>query len=270
MTDYEMQSHWSAVGERVGERDDANMLDGDDSPYYRYKAEQFTTRFLPQVPVDGKSLLDVGCGAGGTLGWMAQKRRPKRLAGCDQAPSMVEMAKRNVPTADIVLSDGDSLPFGDQEFDLVTTVTVLQHNPDELRARLLGEICRVSGGEVFLFEDTSLRMPVPAVVQGQYQNFYGRPVGWYAGVCGAHGFDLIETQYLQTKASLRVFLLLWSYLNRKRTGNTVEGSPFSPLHLAIERRALPITKRIDRLIKSPKGENTMMRFKRRQAPEGSA
>lgn len=52
MTEYEMQSHWSAVGERVGERKDANMLDGDDSPYYRYKAEQFSARFLPQIPVE--------------------------------------------------------------------------------------------------------------------------------------------------------------------------------------------------------------------------
>lgn len=77
---------------------------------------------------------------------MAQQHHPKRLVGCDQAPSMVEMAKRNVPSAEIVLSDGDSLPFGDQEFDVVTTVTVLHHNPDERRARLLGEICRVSGG----------------------------------------------------------------------------------------------------------------------------
>jgi ubiquinone/menaquinone biosynthesis C-methylase UbiE len=266
MSDYEMQSHWSAVGERVGERQDANMLDGDDSPYYRYKAEQFSSRFLPRIPVDGLSMLDVGCGAGGTLRWMADHHHPKRLVGCDQAPSMVEMAKRNVPSAEVVLSDGDTIPFADQEFDVVTTVTVLHHNPDERRSRLLGEICRVSGGEVLLFEDTSLAMPVPARAQGPYQNFYGRPVGWYAGVCRTHGFDLVETQYLQTKASLRTFLLLWSYLNRDRKGSTEEGSPFSPLHLAIERRTLPITKRLDPYIKSPKGENTMMRFKRAAGP----
>ena len=91
-------------------------------------------------------------------------------------------------------------------------------------------------------------------------------MGWYAGVCGSHGFDLVETQYLHTKASLRTFLFLWSYLNRSRTDAGAEGSPFSPLHLAIERRTLPITRRIDPYIKNHKGENTMMRFERRSTP----
>lgn len=145
VSEYEMQSHWSAVGERIGTREDGNLLAGDDAPYYRYKAAQFSAQMLPRIPVEGLSVLDVGCGAGGTLRWMAQ-HHPKRLVGCDQAPGMVELASRNVPSAEIVQTDGDSLPFDDEEFDVVTTVTVLQHNPDDRRARMLSEICRVSGG----------------------------------------------------------------------------------------------------------------------------
>jgi SAM-dependent methyltransferase len=176
---------------------------------------------------------------------------------------MVELARRNVPDAEIVLTDGDSLPFGDGEFDVVTTVTVLHHNPDDRRARILSEICRVSAGTILLFEDTTNRMPSRSSAQGQYQNFYGRPVGWYAGVCNSNGFDLIETQFLQTRASLRAFLFLSAHLNRNGRESGSEGSPFSPIHLAIEKRTLPLTKRLDPFIKSYESENTMMRFERR-------
>jgi hypothetical protein len=133
--------------------------------------------------------------------------------------------------------------------------------PDLRRAKLLGEICRVSSDEVLLFEDTSLQMPVAADNrQGQYQNFFGRPVGWYAGVCNSHGFDLVETEYLQTKVSLKAFLFLWGLLNH---GRTDEGTPFSKLHIAIESRTLPITSRLDKFVHAHRGENTMMRFKKR-------
>jgi ubiquinone/menaquinone biosynthesis C-methylase UbiE len=264
MTEEELQRYWSTVGQRIKDREDGNLLAGDDSPYYQYKAEQFSARFLPRIPVAGLDVLDVGCGAGGTLRWMAQ-HNPKRLVGCDQAPGMIELATRHVPSAEMVQTDGDSLPFADQSFDIVTTVTVLQHNPDERCTRLLGEICRVSRGQVLLFEDTSLVMRPRPVGQGQYLNFYGRPVGWYAGVCAVHGFELIETQYLQTMASLRTFLFLWQFLNRTRRRKTDEGAPFSPLHLAVEKRTLPVTKRLDPFIRYRKGENTMMRFEKRRS-----
>jgi ubiquinone/menaquinone biosynthesis C-methylase UbiE len=259
-----MREEWSAVGDRIGNRGDRNLLAGDDALYFHYKAEKFGEKFLPQIPVDGFRVLDVGCGAGGTLKWMSS-RNPKRLVGCDQAPGMVAQARRNVPSAEIVQIDGDSLPFEDNEFDVVTTVTVLQHNPDARRTRILSEICRVSANQVILFEDTSLEMRPQnsGKGQGQYQNFYGRPVGWYSGVCSANGFDLVETQHLHTKVSLRTYLLLWSVLNKQRKGESVEGTPFSNLHQTVERITLPITRRLDPYIKSPKGENTMMRFVKR-------
>jgi ubiquinone/menaquinone biosynthesis C-methylase UbiE len=260
MAEYEMQSHWSGVGELIRERSDGNLLAGDDAPYYRYKGDQFAERFLPQIHPEGRAVLDVGCGAGANLRWMSE-RNPSHLVGCDQASEMVRLAKQNAPFAEVVQVDGETLPFSDGEFDLITTVTVLQHNPDLLRAKLLGEICRVSGDEILLFEDTSLQMPVAAAEgQGQYQNFFGRPVAWYAGVCNARGFDLVETQYLQTKVSLKTFLFLSGLLNRGRTG---EGTPFSNLHLAIESRTIHVTSRLDRLSHARRGENTMMRFKRR-------
>jgi ubiquinone/menaquinone biosynthesis C-methylase UbiE len=260
--DYQMEQHWSSVGQHVHDRPDGNLLAGDDSPYYRYKAALFSRKFLPKIPIDGLSLLDVGCGPGGTLHWMS-KQHPKRLTGVDQSTEMVASAKRNVPEAEVVQIDGENLPFSDKEFDVVTTVTVLHHNPDARREAILSEICRVSGSQIFLFEDTSKHMPLkPNTGGGAYQNFYGRPVGWYAGVCNTHGFDLVETEYLENYVSRRVELFLSAHLN---PNNRTEGTPISRWHNDLEKVTLPLTIRLDKIIKNAKGENTMMQFRRRNA-----
>jgi SAM-dependent methyltransferase len=254
-----MQKHWSEVAKRARDRTYGhNMYAGDDSPFLIYKGELLKEQFLPKVPVEGRSVLDVGCGLGGTLRYMIEQH-PARLVGCDQSIEMVSQAKINAPEAEILQTDGDRLPFKDEEFDVVYTVTVLQHNPDARRARLLGEICRVSAQDIFLFEDTPVKMPPPSSTPGPYQNFYGRPVGWHAGVCAGHGFELMETERQKTFVSRKVFMRLFGHLNR---GPRREGERFSELHLAIEKRTLPITKHLDRVFKGPKGELTMMHFRR--------
>jgi ubiquinone/menaquinone biosynthesis C-methylase UbiE len=261
MPDLDLERHWSDVGREIQNRPEQNLLAGDDSPYYRYKADLCSSTFLPQMDVSGRAVLEVGCGAGRVLQQLAA-RHPARLVGCDQAGEMVTLAARNLGgRAEIVHVDGDSLPFGDEEFDVVTTVTVLQHNPDDRRARLLGEMCRVAKDEVFLFEDTTLSNPpgTDAVAgEGQYQNYYGRPLSWYAEVCAGHGFSLMDTQRLETFISNSVSGVLYRVLSRDRTS---EGSPFSKAHRALEGLSLPITRRLDRLFKSP-GELTLMRFRR--------
>src|ERR1700681_28092 len=111
MPDKNMEQHWSSVGDEIQSRPDENLLAGDDAPYYRYKADLFSTKFLPLVPVEARAVLDVGCGAGRTLKRLAA-RHPRRLVGCDQANQMVALAKKNLgDSAEIFLVDGELLPF---------------------------------------------------------------------------------------------------------------------------------------------------------------
>jgi SAM-dependent methyltransferase len=213
------------------------------------------------MDVAGRAVLEVGCGAGRVLQQLAH-RQPGRLVGCDQAREMVALAAQNLgDRAEIVHVDGDSLPFSAEEFDVVTTVTVLQHNPDDRRARVLTEMCRVAKEEVYLFEDTTLSNPLvtEAVAgEGQYQNYYGRPLSWYAEVCASNGFSLMDTQRLETFVSNSVSGVLYRLFSRDGTS---EGSPFSKAHRALEGLSLPITRRLDHMFKSP-GELTLMRFRR--------
>jgi SAM-dependent methyltransferase len=262
MTDYDMREHWSKVGERIGIRGGVSLYAGDFTPYMEYKGQQSSARFLPKIAVEGLSVLDVGCGPGNMLKWLHSKGA-KRVVGCDQAPGMIEQAKRNTPSdVQVFLTDGDALPFHDGEFDLVMTNTVLQHNPDERRTNLLREICRVSAKSVILMEDTSLVMRPKTLGTGLYQNFYPRPVGWYAGAASTFGLDLVELDYLQTFVSLKVYLYLALLSNRGKVSSS-EGAPISPIHARIEKALISITKHIDGHVNYHKGENSFMRYERR-------
>ena len=278
MTDYDASEHWSEVAAKAGDRDiDGRLVAGDDAPYYRYKRQLFLDKFLSQIPIEGNAVLEVGCGPGGNLAEMLP-RHPQRLVGCDVAPAMVDAARREQPAdgAEVVLIDGHSLPFADEEFDVTLSVTVLMHNPDDRNDQLVREMCRTSKSRVYLIEDTFPAAPDSPVPQaptrdpaatgaakdgspGTYGTFFPRSVSQYAAKCAAEGFGLVDTQYLETYASHYLFALLSNRLDKQRTA---EGEKFSQLHWRIESLLQPITRQLDRVIRRPAGELTLMAFDR--------
>jgi 2-polyprenyl-3-methyl-5-hydroxy-6-metoxy-1,4-benzoquinol methylase len=98
----------------------------------------------------GRDVLDVGCNTGyGTMRFVPVARR---VVGVDVSPRAIEAARLRAPAgeAEFVVSSGFGLPFGDDEFDLVTSFQVLEHVPDA--AAFLEELARVTrpGGTVIL------------------------------------------------------------------------------------------------------------------------
>ena len=94
----------------------------------------------------GSRVLDVGCGSGEFLAELAA--RGSRVAGVDPADGMVALARRAAPTADVRIGDAESLPWPDDEFDVVTAINALQfaEDPDAAAAELLR--VTVPGGRV--------------------------------------------------------------------------------------------------------------------------
>jgi SAM-dependent methyltransferase len=88
-----------------------------------------------------RKVLDVGCGAGVDLVRFA--RAGAAVTGVDIAPAAVELARRNVELqrleAELVVADGEALPFGDGQFDLVFAHGVVQYTGND---RALVEECR--------------------------------------------------------------------------------------------------------------------------------
>ncbi|MFI5796308.1 class I SAM-dependent methyltransferase [Streptomyces sp. NPDC051677] len=147
-------TYWERVARRVSARDgEANVIAGDDTTFYRRKRELFLERLLAPATEGLHEVLEVGCGPGGNLAWLAG--RGMSVAGADVSPTMLEHVRRLLPDVPLTHIDGRQLPFADRSFEAVMTATVLQHNPPDGAGELLTEIARVADREVHLFEDTA-------------------------------------------------------------------------------------------------------------------
>jgi SAM-dependent methyltransferase len=86
--------------------------------------------------------LDVGCGTGVLAERLASAGYP--MVGVDPSEGMLEILQARTSLVRPVHASGSSLPFQDDNFELVVTVAALHHiaDPDDVR-QTLGEMLRV-------------------------------------------------------------------------------------------------------------------------------
>jgi SAM-dependent methyltransferase len=255
---YQPEQYWDSVAESIDERGDLKIIAGDDEPYYRYKRRLFLDLFR-RIDVRGKKVLEIGSGPGGNLQELTAMGAAS-VTGADISTKMIGVARRNLKNDSIQLVkiNGRELPFPDRAFDLAFTSTVLQHNTNEaVLLQLIGEICRVTNGEVILFERIESR------IKGHESNL-GRPVSYYAGILGRHGFELQSTLFLPLQASYYVCGAIRKLFNAR---TRKEGEHITGTARLLENLTLPLTKVLDRIIPSRRDVG-MLHFRRRsvQAP----
>jgi SAM-dependent methyltransferase len=123
------------------------------------------------------SILDVGCGTGRALMYLARSHTHLRLVGLEPVKALLTQAtlSNGVAAERLVRGVGDALPFADSSFDAVCEVGVLHHVPDP--AAVVREMTRVARRAVFLSDTNRFgRTSVPAGVV--------KLVLWRAGLGG--------------------------------------------------------------------------------------
>jgi ubiquinone/menaquinone biosynthesis C-methylase UbiE len=101
-------------------------------PGRRFTAEAMQmifTRYHTISPyVEGKTVLDVGCGAGIGLGYLVRKGA-KSVVGIDYSMENLRIAKHyyNNRKIKIIQSDAHKMPFKDNYFDVITAMQVIQY-----------------------------------------------------------------------------------------------------------------------------------------------
>ncbi|HEY2461976.1 MAG TPA: class I SAM-dependent methyltransferase [Candidatus Acidoferrum sp.] len=108
--------------------------------------------------LDGKSVLEIGCGQGFGMEIILQRFGAAKVSGIDLDPQMVARAKNRIsPFADratVSVGDATSIQAPDQSFDAVFDFGVIHHVPIWQDAIL--EIKRVlKPGGIFVFEEVS-------------------------------------------------------------------------------------------------------------------
>ena len=101
-------------------------------------------------------ILDVGCGAGGTLRRLLDfGAEPENCFGIDLVPKHVEVARRVHPNFTFVEGSAAHLPFPDEEFDLVHQATVFTSVLDpKIEQAIASEILRTlrPGGHMIWYD----------------------------------------------------------------------------------------------------------------------
>jgi ubiquinone/menaquinone biosynthesis C-methylase UbiE len=90
--------------------------------------------------------LDVACGTGYASRWL-----PGEITGLDQSARMLAVAAERLPQARFVQGDAFDLPFSDDSFERVVTMSFYGHLEREDRERFLAEARRV-GPELVVVE----------------------------------------------------------------------------------------------------------------------
>jgi len=89
-----------------------------------------------------RTLLDVGCGEGVLVQRWAQRIGTGRVVGIDLEEDSIQAGWREhqAPNLEYRVVSGESLPFAEGEFDMVSAIEVLEHVPDP--ERTLAEMAR--------------------------------------------------------------------------------------------------------------------------------
>jgi SAM-dependent methyltransferase len=124
-----------------------------DLEQYHFEKLHHLPRLVPFDRYNGRRVLEVGCGAGTDLIRFA--RHGAIVTGIDLAPSSIALAAANFRheqrRADLMVADGEALPFRDRSFDLVYAHGVVQYTTDD---RALVAECRrvLKPGGVAVFQ----------------------------------------------------------------------------------------------------------------------
>jgi len=175
------------------------------NPVQRYLLRRFHRRMASLLKATGATrILDAGCGEGFVISYLLQENDGFIITGIDCSLEAIKMARQMVPPVlskvegGVLFNVGDlrEMPYGDDSFDLVMCLEVLEHLPDphkglrELR-RVTSAHCLVSVPHEPFFRATNF-------LRGKHVPAWGRDPEhlqhWTAGQ-----FRRLVEQYFEIK-----------------------------------------------------------------------
>ena len=145
------------------------------------------------IDLDGKVILDAGCGSGYNLKLISETWQPKEIHGFDYMPGMVKLAKKKGLTANLFVGDITAIDLPSDKFDVVFVVGVFHHVPEWHTA--LEEVNRImkTGGVLVSMELNKRFLDLTGRIPG-----LGHPVEsrfeWpeFTDALGQAGFHILE------------------------------------------------------------------------------
>jgi 2-polyprenyl-3-methyl-5-hydroxy-6-metoxy-1,4-benzoquinol methylase len=130
-----------------------NILDS--NPFNNLKEENidFYNYLIPKKEIEGKSILDLGCG----YGWfilLALKNKPLKVTGVEISNEDIKTAKKYIKDKNVEFKIGSAtkIPLQDSSIDTAVSWEVIEHIPNASEKLMFQEVSRVlkPGGKFYL------------------------------------------------------------------------------------------------------------------------
>jgi ubiquinone/menaquinone biosynthesis C-methylase UbiE len=117
--------------------------------------------FCSLIKKSGAEILDVGCGPGNISHYLLSKRPDLKILGIDLAPNMLELARKNNPSAEFSLMDAKEISQIKRKFDGIICGFCAPYLSKEECAKLISDAYNMlnEGGVFYL-----------SVIEGIYEN----------------------------------------------------------------------------------------------------
>jgi len=145
-------------------------------------------------------ILDVGCGSGRLVKYFNDNGL--KAIGCDPSPNAIKMALKINPNKSIIKAPATRLPFKDHTFDLVTSISVIEHLTKRETIQFILESKRVLSQNGYIFIVTPNYLTPLRILQKD--NWFGfkdpTHINFYtpldlSKILTKNGFNNIKLQY---------------------------------------------------------------------------
>jgi len=125
------------------------VLDEEDEPYRPFLGLYFQA--VDGLNISGKRVLEIGCGRGGGIAYIAKYYSPESVIGLDYSKETIKKAESYYPSTDVLSyqwGDAENLPYPDNHFDYVINIESSHCYPN--MEKFVQEAARVLKGEGIL------------------------------------------------------------------------------------------------------------------------
>ncbi len=157
--------------------------------------------FCKSIKKENAEILELACGPGNITRYLLNKRPDFKILGIDLAPNMIELAKRNNPTASFQCMDCRDIRLLGKKYDAVMCGFCLPYLSKEESVQLISDVYNLleSNGLLYIstMEDDYAKSGLESSSSGDQMFIHYHEADYLTQALLENGFKIIDVQRIE-------------------------------------------------------------------------